>query len=433
MSYDSLTNTFEIYSEDFDLMGFRQIEVQGYFVDHPLMTSTNLVTQIEIEHPCLRPAKVTAGDRPTPRPYYYTEGGIDFYASTVSVDPPVCNITFSCISVQKLAGMDDNVRCNDPDTITFNPETGLLNFETFDIDKYSLGKYKFNMRATVGIGNPFDTINADFFFIMELANPCPFTNLRNMNEFPFKNMRYNLGSDSIMQSFDSKDVIKMDSRIDCGEVEFEFIDQFGRLIDDELFDVVYDDTVDSDSAKKFVVKQQNNTETVGDYLIRYRASLKDYPTANVAVLNTPFIVTIVELKQSDYIFNIAPDWLINLEDQYLLLGNHLVYEFGEKTSIFGTDVTVNVNLRGASIFANYEQEQNAFTVNGDKTLREDLGLWKIIVEVTYDDPRNRQQYFSNFFYLHIQEFIDEIIAPKVELPNSGLNVLDGQYYNYLFK
>lgn len=36
-------------------------------------------------------------------------------------------------------------------------------------------------------------------------------------------------------------------------------------------------------------------------------------------------------------------------------------------------------------------------------IESDLGIWKVKVEVTYDDPKGREQYFSNFFYIHITE------------------------------
>ena len=56
-----------------------------------------------------------------------------------------------------------------------------------------------------------------------------------------------------------------------------------------------------------------------------------------------------------------------------------------------------------SAYADYDAGINAFNVNGDKTTQDALGLHKITVEVRYDDPRGREQFFSNFFYLHITE------------------------------
>ena len=93
------------------------------------------------------------------------------------MDPPVCNITYECLTVEKIDGTDDDVRCIDPDAVSFDPTTGLLNFETSDIDKYSLGQYRFYMRGTTGT---IDKISADYSFIMRLASPCPYTTLRNL-------------------------------------------------------------------------------------------------------------------------------------------------------------------------------------------------------------------------------------------------------------
>ena len=100
MAYDTLTQTFEIYSEDWDLIGFKTIEVEAFFVDHPHVTSLapNLETVIEIEHPCKRPKSITNPSQAPPKDYYYTEGGTTFTARSLVVDPPVCPVTFECLS-----------------------------------------------------------------------------------------------------------------------------------------------------------------------------------------------------------------------------------------------------------------------------------------------------------------------------------------------
>ena len=95
---------------------------------------------------------------------------------------------------------------------------------------------------------------------------------------------------------------------------------------------------------------------MGEYLVRYRARLRNYPTASVAVLETPFVVRIVEQKLSDYVFNAPPGWLTELEDQYILLGANHKYIFGEKQSVFGTEVGVRVSLRRAVAFSQYDAE-----------------------------------------------------------------------------
>ena len=74
---------------------------------------------------------------------------------------------------------------------------------------------------------------------------------------------------------------------------------------------------------------------------------------------------------------------------------------GNKTSLLGADVQVKLDLRRISNFATYDEDKNAFIVLGHKVRVRDLGLRKVIVEVTYDDPTGRRQYYSNYFYLEI--------------------------------
>lgn len=143
MSYDTLTRTFEIYSEDDALIGFKSIEVQGFFVDHPLMTSEEPkeATQIEITNACNSPASLTAPSQPAPKLYYYTEGGATVYINSLVVYPPVCEITYECVSVDSMgtANTGSDVQCSDPGTLTFDPATGRIFFESTDINAYRPG------------------------------------------------------------------------------------------------------------------------------------------------------------------------------------------------------------------------------------------------------------------------------------------------------
>lgn len=71
------------------------------------------------------------------------------------------------------------------------------------------------------------------------------------------------------------------------------------------------------------------------------------------------MVTIVEQpSQSDYVFNVMPDWLDTLEDQFLVFGDNLIYSFGDRTNIFGDQVDVNVLLQQSRHFVNYDQGFN---------------------------------------------------------------------------
>ena len=95
-------------------------------------------------------------------------------------------------------------------------------------------------------------------------------------------------------------------------------------------------SVEGDQASQvyenFIILKQSVSKTAGEYLIRYRASLEDYPSADPVLLSSPFKVTLVEVKQSDYIFNVEPIWLGEIEDQQIEMGDHLLYQIGEKTN-----------------------------------------------------------------------------------------------------
>ena len=87
-------------------------------------------------------------------------------------------------------------------------------------------------------------------------------------------------------------------------------------------------------------------------------------------LQWAFKVTILEPpSQSDYAFNAIPDWLSKLKDQYVKVGEALIYKFGENISFFGGKTDVKVDLRRAFTFSNYDAVFNSFIVNRDKGQR----------------------------------------------------------------
>ena len=61
MAYDTATNTFDIYSEDFALLGDRTITVAASLTDYAVTkTSTpDASTTIEISNPCDDPFSLT--------------------------------------------------------------------------------------------------------------------------------------------------------------------------------------------------------------------------------------------------------------------------------------------------------------------------------------------------------------------------------------
>lgn len=61
--------------------------------------------------------------------------------------------------------------------------------------------------------------------------------------------------------------------------------------------------------------KQNDPSTIGEYKIKYRATLALYPEANPIELAIPFTVVIeTPPSPSVYVFNVIPDWMTSLED-----------------------------------------------------------------------------------------------------------------------
>lgn len=120
-------------------------------------------------------------------------------------------------------------------------------------------------------------------------------------------MRYTLGKNLLRQSFDVSKLVAIDSRVDCGEIGIQFMYENGDPLNESLFNV---DIPNDDSIGTFTVIKQNLRSSVGEYLIKYRAYMKNYSQKIFTLLEEPFKVTIVEPpSQSDYIFNVAPNWL----------------------------------------------------------------------------------------------------------------------------
>lgn len=78
MAYDETALQFELYSEDETLEGFRKVELEAYFVEHPLGKSVDpkASTLIEILDPCLSPAGITAPPQDDPPVYFYRPEGV---------------------------------------------------------------------------------------------------------------------------------------------------------------------------------------------------------------------------------------------------------------------------------------------------------------------------------------------------------------------
>ena len=162
-----LTRTFEIYSENLALVGQRTIEVQAYLKDYPTLVSDapNLVTFIEIEQPCTKPISITATNQTNPDPYDYSSQGAQFYVNPPAVYPPVCPVTYECVSYSFKGMVSD---CKEA-AVSFSTGSGSLNFNTIDNKRYPPGDYTFTLKAEVGSVVP---ISTSFSFDLRLIDAC---------------------------------------------------------------------------------------------------------------------------------------------------------------------------------------------------------------------------------------------------------------------
>ena len=74
MAYDTATQIFDIYSEDFGLLGTRTITVMAYLTTYPVtQTATpDAATTIEIINPCLDPFSLNSTPQTSPSDYEYS-------------------------------------------------------------------------------------------------------------------------------------------------------------------------------------------------------------------------------------------------------------------------------------------------------------------------------------------------------------------------
>ena len=72
VGYDPASLQFTVYSEDFDLIGLRDITVQAYFVEYTQIVSEVSQTTIDFKDPCPDPESVNSVTQTNPDDYYYT-------------------------------------------------------------------------------------------------------------------------------------------------------------------------------------------------------------------------------------------------------------------------------------------------------------------------------------------------------------------------
>ena len=193
MSYDTVTRTIEIYSEDFDLIGPRTIEVRGFLKDHPLMRSElpNLSTSIEILDPCLTPTSIADPGQLAEITYDYSVQGLRFKLNDLVVDPYICPVSYECVSIDDPSS---SLTCDSNEVFQVDNKTGLITVKTTDMTTYKPGDYPVIIRGSAGT---LVSVTVDFTFTLRLVNPCPTARLSNLQKDPIFSVKYSLGDEPI--------------------------------------------------------------------------------------------------------------------------------------------------------------------------------------------------------------------------------------------
>ena len=114
-------------------------------------------------------------------------------------------------------------------------------------------------------------------------------------------------------------------------------------------------------------------------------------------------------------FNVItiPQWLLDLEDQRVRVGNSLLYQMGDNTNQFGEETKVTIELESAEAqFINYSPDSNTIVIVGSQLGSEQVGRWRVTVVSEYVDPLGRYNKFKNDFTIEVYE--DKEKADEVE-------------------
>ena len=213
MSYDALSQQFAIYSEDFNLLDFKAIQVQAFLQEYPTVISPIETAQIEFIDPCIDPFTLTVPVQTAPEPYLYTENQpqLSFTPLAATVDPSICSITYGCqITPVDLCSVSDGAT-----NAQFDTNTGQYTFSSIDMANYVPGTYSMTVTATSGLRT------ASFTVDLQLVNPCFTVDLMPQASL-FSDATYVLGGPSVKQVWQDSQLFDPQTQVDCGPITVEF-------------------------------------------------------------------------------------------------------------------------------------------------------------------------------------------------------------------
>ena len=98
VAYDAVARSFAIYSEDFNLIGTRAIEIKATLIAYPtIVTDPPVRVDVEVIDPCINPV-LSAPPQTSPPLDKYTGTTISKSIDPYSVDPLAClpEMVYSC-------------------------------------------------------------------------------------------------------------------------------------------------------------------------------------------------------------------------------------------------------------------------------------------------------------------------------------------------
>ena len=235
--YNGDTRTFEVYSEDYSLIGTNEVTVRPYLEDYPDHVGPAEAAELIFLDPCAAPDKITAPAAPEfPFLDNYSAAGVRVSPAAFSTEPSVCKVAYECVKLTYLGdGLDNDCDgdcvagasgspggdedCDGIQEIrNFDPATGSFTFQTTDIDKYPPGDYEITIRGTTGSGTQ---IADETVVTLTLVDPCPTAELVNVEPPKFEDIEYLIGRPAIPVDFLLSEVVQLDIPHNCGEIKFE--------------------------------------------------------------------------------------------------------------------------------------------------------------------------------------------------------------------
>ena len=151
--------------------------------------------------------------------YFYTIKGVQMSVTPFEIDPPICHIRYQCSEIR---GKSHDLTC---DKLTFDEESGSLSFQTLDMKTYRPGTYTIKIRGSSGFESQ---LSAEVDLKLTLKNPCQKALFQTHLTSPFQDSSYTIGVNSIEFAFDKNELVKINTLVDCGPIEIDFVDLEGR-------------------------------------------------------------------------------------------------------------------------------------------------------------------------------------------------------------